>query len=133
MDDVKFIAKVLKISETDWLKYKLTVLIIQDKQRIMEKLEKKYIKGLITDNEFFTLTKLYPSKLLREEREIKHKQKIIDKYVCGKITEAEYEQETGSSPTNSMKKLKRGIAKAPYNFVKEAVKNFETAENGALQ
>ena len=50
--DMEFIAENLKISRNDWLKFRLAELIREEKVKIMENIENKFISGLITEEQF---------------------------------------------------------------------------------
>ena len=82
--DMEYIAKNLKISRNDWLKVKLAELISREieseKFDIYEQAEDKFVRGVITEQDFMQRKGIKPTKeMLKRRAESIKRQKILQK------------------------------------------------------
>jgi len=67
--DMEFIASKLKISRNDWLKVKISELISQEKLKIMETIEDRFIAGKISEEEFSKTMGFKPTEDMKKLRD----------------------------------------------------------------
>ncbi len=60
--DMEYIAQNLKISRNDWLKFKIAELVSNEKLKLMENIERQFIRGTITELEFKEKAGFSPTK-----------------------------------------------------------------------
>ncbi|MBU1204395.1 MAG: hypothetical protein KKE93_00620 [Nanoarchaeota archaeon] len=61
-------AQHYKISRTDWLKYRIASLVREEKARIINDFERRFIGGMISQEEFKKETGINPTKEMKELR-----------------------------------------------------------------
>ena len=66
--DIEYVAQHYKISRTDWLKYRIANLVKQEKARIINDFERRYIGGMISQEEFKKETGIKPTDEMKELR-----------------------------------------------------------------
>ncbi len=78
--DLEFIAKVLKVSKTEWVKIKLAEIIAKEKEDLLGKIEKSYINERIDERRFKELTGVNVPKQLeiRRTNELDRKKRDIE-------------------------------------------------------
>jgi len=62
------VAQHYKISRTDWLKYRIASLVREEKARIINDFERRFIGGMISQEEFKKETGINPTKEMKELR-----------------------------------------------------------------
>jgi len=66
--DMEYVAQHYKISRTDWLKYRIANLVKEEKAKIIDDFERRYIGGMTTEEEFKSQTGINPTKEMKELR-----------------------------------------------------------------
>ena len=66
--DMEYVAQHYKISRTDWMKYRIANLVKQEKARIIDDFERRYIGGMTTEEEFKKQTGINPTDEMKELR-----------------------------------------------------------------
>ena len=74
VNDIEFIAKNLGINRAEWMNVKLAEMIAQEKMNVMNNIEKRYIKGFMSDKDFKEKTGVLPTKEIKAMRENMSKQ-----------------------------------------------------------
>ena len=66
--DMEYVAQHYKISRTDWLKYRIAKLVREEKARIINDFETRFIGGMISEEEFKKQTGIRPTDEMKEMR-----------------------------------------------------------------
>ena len=66
--DMEYVAQHYKISRTDWLKYRIANLVKEEKARIINNFEARFIGGMTTEEEFKKQTGIRPTDEMKEMR-----------------------------------------------------------------
>jgi len=66
--DMEYVAQHYKISRTDWMKYRIAKLVREEKARIIDDFERRYIGGMTTEEEFKNQTGINPTEEMKELR-----------------------------------------------------------------
>ncbi|MBA3064832.1 hypothetical protein FP803_05325 [Candidatus Woesearchaeota archaeon] len=66
--DMEYVAQHYKISRTDWLKYRIAKLVREEKARIIDDFERRFIGGMTTEEDFKKQTGINPTKEMKELR-----------------------------------------------------------------
>jgi hypothetical protein len=76
--DMEYIAEHLNISRNDWLKFKIAEMVLKEKLKIMNSFEERFVKGLISKDEFRKHMGFNPSPEIRKKLDdfSKEKEKI---------------------------------------------------------
>lgn len=121
--DLEFISQHLNVDNKEWLKVMIEKIISQERYRILEDIEDRFIKGYISDKEYKEETGISPSEILRENRKHQEKMKEIElkgaeKYIFDikKMIEKENMMEKNRPPTKKylkdvIKKIEKGRKK----------------------
>jgi len=124
-EDMDFIANSLKISRGEWFKYKFAELIAQDKERLMDKFERMYSKGQLSEEEYINLTNVSPPDYTKKLREGNLFKQSMNRYLAGMMTDKEYIGIFGSHPPESIKKKKEKIDQAGKSFYADYIKKIK--------
>jgi len=65
---MEFVAQHYKISKTEWLKYRIANIVKQEKEKIMGDIERRFIGGMINEEQFKSSTGISPTKEMKELR-----------------------------------------------------------------
>jgi len=66
--DMEYVAQHYKISRTDWMKYRIANLVKEEKARIINDFERRFIGGMISEEEFKKETGINPTDEMKELR-----------------------------------------------------------------
>lgn len=66
--DMEFVAQHYKISKAEWLKYKIANLVKQEREEIIQDIERRFIGGMISEQEFKSSTGINPTEEMKELR-----------------------------------------------------------------
>jgi len=122
VNDLDFITNLLKISRNDWLKFRLAQLIAEEKYILMGNLERRYMKGQLSEEEFAGLLESDATGHLSRLRNTCAFKLAIERYLAGLMTEKEYDVIFGFSPTEEMKKNRHKIEEAGRKFYMDFLK-----------
>jgi len=65
---MEYVAQHYKISRTDWLKYRIANIVREEKAKIINDFERRYIGGMISQEEFKKQTAINPTKEMKALR-----------------------------------------------------------------
>jgi len=65
---MEFVAQHYKIGKTEWLKYKIASLVKQEREKIIGDIERRFIGGMINEEQFKSSTGISPTKEMKELR-----------------------------------------------------------------
>jgi len=66
--DMEYVAQHYKISRTDWLKYRIADFVKEEKARIINNFEARFIGGMTTEEEFKNQTGIKPTDEMKKLR-----------------------------------------------------------------
>jgi len=66
--DMEYVAQHYKISRTDWLKYRIADFVKEEKARIINNFEARFISGMTTEEEFKKQTGIKPTDEMKKLR-----------------------------------------------------------------
>jgi len=66
--DMEYVAQHYKISRTDWLKYRIAKFVREEKAKIINDFERRYIGGMISQGEFKKETGIRPTDEMKDLR-----------------------------------------------------------------
>jgi hypothetical protein len=64
--DMEFVAQHFNLSKSDWLKYRIAKIVKEEKQKIINDIERRFIGGMITEQEFKSSAGIRPTKEMKE-------------------------------------------------------------------
>ncbi|MFH1211746.1 MAG: hypothetical protein V1659_02335 [Candidatus Woesearchaeota archaeon] len=67
--DLEFVAQYKKLSRNDWLRVKIAELITSEREEILETISHRFIRGLISGDEFRKATGITPTQGMLESRQ----------------------------------------------------------------
>jgi hypothetical protein len=76
--DLEFISQHLNVNKSEWLKVKIAEMISQERFKIIENFDERYVKGYISDKEYKEETGINPTETLKEGRRLNEKIKSND-------------------------------------------------------
>lgn len=68
VEDLESISKHYNLSKSDWLRVKLAEMVRDEMQNIVIKMQKKFINGVMSEEEYVKQTGRYPTKWLIEKK-----------------------------------------------------------------
>jgi len=66
--DMEYVAQHYKISRTDWMKYRIASLVKEEKAKIIDDFERRFIGGMTTEEDFKSQTGINPTDEMKELR-----------------------------------------------------------------
>ena len=76
--DLEFISQHLNVNKSEWLKVKIAEMISNERIKILEEFDNRYIKGFISEKQYKEEIGMVPSESLKENRKFFLKQKSND-------------------------------------------------------